>query len=221
MTKQGKFDVDLKLTEVDYVVSDLHINHKNIIKYCRESQFEFSESGLDDMNWQLFANWNNTVSRGDTVLYLGDFGWFKKATPETRRKVTNLTNILNGELIFIRGDHDHVKPEAVTTWDYSAIVRHKGREYLATHFPGDTPANYPGEGIPPEFKRNLPTNFSERWDGWQIHGHHHNSWLDDYPLINPERRTINCSVELTGYRPLEMDEVHRFMEKNEHIGKIN
>lgn len=214
-------DVDRIVTDVDYVVSDLHLNHQNIINYCRDERFEFSQSGLDAMNWELLSNWNETVSSDERVLFLGDFSWVKDDNPENRRKVTHLATILNGEKVFLRGDHDHVKPDSVRRWDYSAIIRHRGREYLATHFPGDTPSSIPGEGMPAEFERRLPTEFESRWDGWRLHGHHHNNWLERYPLANPDHKTINCSVELTGYRPLAMDEVHRLVEEQAYVDHVS
>jgi len=203
------------LTDVDYVVSDLHVNHQNIIKYCRSDRFAETEEGLDDMNWTLLANWNRTVDPDDTVVFVGDFAWLRDADAVTQRKVDNLSATLNGEIIFIRGDHDHVRPSTVDAWTYAVAIQHKGRSYFVSHFPGDTPASLPGGGMSPEFEHHLPANYAERLDGWRIHGHHHNNWPEHYPLVNPEQQTINCSVELTDYRPLAMDTVTNLVSKNE------
>jgi calcineurin-like phosphoesterase family protein len=48
--------VDRVVTDVDHVVSDLHLNHRNLIKFCRDEAFAPTQSGLDDMNWTLLAN---------------------------------------------------------------------------------------------------------------------------------------------------------------------
>src|SRR3990167_6069660 len=40
-----------------------------------------------------------------------------------------------------------------------------------------------------------------------IHGHHHNHYMDIYPFINGERKTINASVELIDYNPVSFDEL--------------
>lgn len=225
MSPDVAFDVDRLLTDVDYVLSDLHLNHENIVEYCRSDQFEADQSGLDDMNWQLMANWNRTVDPEETVLFLGDFAWFRGRSETDRRKVRNLRSILNGEIVFVRGDHDYIHPDdsdadSSDDWSYSAIVEDDGRRFFAAHFPGDTPEELPGKGMPAEFERRLPTNYAERWDGWLLHGHHHNSWPEQYPLVAPDSRTINCSSELTGYRPLPMKEIHRFVEGDERVQQL-
>lgn len=76
-----------------YVISDLHLNHKNIIKYCNRP-FD----NVEDMNNTIINNWNEIVDKHDMVFLIGDlaFGknkaeWFKK---------------LNGRIILIRGNHD-------------------------------------------------------------------------------------------------------------------
>jgi len=206
---------DLVLSNVDFVASDLHFNHQNIIEYCRAEKFSTNQAGLDDMNWHLLASWNRTVDPTDTVVFLGDFAWFMNQDPVTQRKIDNLWETLNGEKIFVRGDHDYVFPSSADEDIYSVEIQHDGRRYWASHFPGDTPESVPGKGMPEQFQTQYPDAFAECYDGWRIHGHHHNNWPDLYPLVNPERRTINCSVELTDYRPLSMDKVSNLIIQNE------
>ena len=43
-----------------YLISDLHLDHANIIKYCSRP---FLLSDVDEMNMVLVNNWNNTVKR--------------------------------------------------------------------------------------------------------------------------------------------------------------
>jgi calcineurin-like phosphoesterase family protein len=69
--------------------------------------------------------------------------------------------------------------------------------------------------MPESFRAQLPAQFAERVDSWRIHGHHHNNWPDRYPLSNPELQTINCSTELTDYRPLDMDTVVHLAEQGD------
>jgi len=205
---------DIVLTDVDYVVSDLHLNHANIVDYCRDERFDTTQAGLDDMNWTLLANWNRHVDGDETVVFVGDFAWFMHESA-AQRKVDNLWDTLAGETVFVRGDHDHVIPSSADRVVYSAEIRHGDHAFFVSHFPGDTPSSLPGGGMPDTFAERLPSNVAERWDGWRIHGHHHNNWPDHYPLANPDRRTINCSVELTDYRPLSMARVEELVERNE------
>ena len=46
------------------------------------------------------------------------------------------------------------------------------------------------------------------FDGWVIHGHVHNKELAKYPFFNPDKRTVNVSAEMIGYRPISLDEIH-------------
>lgn len=209
------------LTDVDYVISDLHLNHRNIIKFCRGDVFAATDKGLDDMNWTLLANWNRTIDPGDAVVFVGDFAWLHRSDEKAQRKIDNLWEMLNGEKVFVRGDHDHVTPSSVDEWKYAVAIEHAGESYFVSHFPGDTPPSLPGKGMPEEFRKRLPDEYAERLEGWRIHGHHHNNWPEEYPLLNPDRQTINCSVELTAYAPLHMDTVARLVDNGERVEALD
>ncbi len=60
-----------------YVVSDLHLDHTNIIKYC-DRPFNSSE----EMNKVIVDNWNNTIQGGGIVYFLRDltFGRGSRST---------------------------------------------------------------------------------------------------------------------------------------------
>jgi calcineurin-like phosphoesterase family protein len=60
---------------------------------------------------------------------------------------------------------------------------HRGIPFYAVHDPADAPRN---------------------WDGWVLHGHHHNNWPERFPLLDPENRRVNVAVELVEYAPLPM-----------------
>ena len=76
-----------------YLTSDLHFNHKNVIKY-NNRPFE----NIDEMNSTLIDNWNSVVRNKDTVYCLGDFA-FGDPIPIVKK--------LNGKIFFLIGDHDH------------------------------------------------------------------------------------------------------------------
>jgi calcineurin-like phosphoesterase family protein len=50
-----------------------------------------------------------------------------------------------------------------------------------------------------------PADIPKDWKGWVIHGHVHNNDLEYYPFINGDFKTINVSVELIGYSPLNIE----------------
>lgn len=99
----------------NFFISDLHLNHSNIIRYCDRPFRTVAE-----MNRVLIENWNKTVGKEDTVFFLGDLafgrypeGWLKK---------------LNGHIIFIKGSHDSI--------GIHSLVLHSGwDEFLLIHNP--------------------------------------------------------------------------------------
>jgi calcineurin-like phosphoesterase family protein len=79
-----------------YFTSDLHLDHTNIIKYCKRP---FS-SGIE-MTDELIIKWNTQVNSDDLVFILGDFLWGKDVN-----RLIEVTARLNGKKILIRGNHD-------------------------------------------------------------------------------------------------------------------
>lgn len=97
-----------------YFTSDLHLGHKNIIKYC-DRPF----SSVEEMDAALINNWNSVVKPTDTVVVVGDFAF---ATPEGWK---DYLSRLNGDVILIVGNHDyrhldkvsHLFKEVHTLWE--------------------------------------------------------------------------------------------------------
>lgn len=81
-----------------YFTSDLHFNHKNIIKYEKEARpFET----IEEMNEVLIKNWNLVVHEHDTVYILGDMFMGGKTDI-----IADIMSRLKGKKILIRGNHD-------------------------------------------------------------------------------------------------------------------
>ena len=57
---------------MNYFISDLHFGHLNIIRLDNRPF-----TTLEEMDNKLIENWNNTVTRDDTIYILGDFSWYK------------------------------------------------------------------------------------------------------------------------------------------------
>lgn len=115
-----------------YFISDLHFNHKNIIKYEKEARpFDTAE----EMNEALIKNWNDTVTGADTVYVLGDvfMGGKQESLHEIMRR-------LNGRKILIRGNHDtnnYVKammPYLDGVYDMFNL-KHNKQLYVLCHYP--------------------------------------------------------------------------------------
>lgn len=161
-----------------FLSGDLHLNHENIIEYCDRpfrDQFE--------MNQRLVSNWNDTVAPQDTVIFVGDLAFYD-GTITTR----DWLDALNGEIIFIQGNHDDDD-----TFDYldGYWLETERRRYYCSHRPENAP---------------------EDWDGWIIHGHKHNNDVEEFPFVNPEARRVNVAPELVGYAPLSVTTLETAIE---------
>jgi calcineurin-like phosphoesterase family protein len=89
---------------------------------------------------------------------------------------------LKGNITFIEGNHDDPELGAVR----SAILDYGGFHFLLIHDPAKTPGTF---------------------DGWVIHGHHHNNNLPRYPFIDFLNRRVNVSAEAIGYIPVNLNTI--------------
>lgn len=163
-----------------FTISDLHLNHKNIIAYCNRP---FNIRNVLEMNTVLINNWNNVIKPDDLVFFVGDMalGSSDKFIPK-----------LNGHIFFIRGNHDKTSdPDSLHD---SLGYSYKGIDFLFVHNPKDVP---------------------EEFDGWVIHGHHHNNYPDTFPFFNSKRKRINVSAEMVRYTPVSLDYIHSLIQSDQ------
>lgn len=105
-----------------FFISDLHLGHANIIKYCHRP-FET----VGEMNNEIIRRWNKTVSKGDTVYMLGDLCMGN----DPGRWI----NRLNGHIKFVKGNHDrNLKAPEVRLIDCN------GEKIMLMHNTDDIPA---------------------------------------------------------------------------------
>jgi calcineurin-like phosphoesterase family protein len=143
------------------------------------------------MNESLVENWNDVVDESDVVYHLGDVTHAAgHGSGEDVRGFNHWMSVLNGQIVLLRGNHDHPEEtKGLPTFETATLSDGRnGHIYYLQH---------------------EPTGF----DGWQIHGHVHNSDTDMYPFFSPERKTINVSVEVTGYEPVPLDEISDLVER--------
>lgn len=171
-----------------FFTSDLHLDHTNIIKYCHRPF-----RSKDEMNYILVDNWNKTVSKKDTVYFLGDLAYGRGS-----RSIDYWISKLNGHIIFIRGNHDKGKSKIVKIRQ-RYILDYKGYRFLLIHNPYYFPY--------------YPYYVNEEWDGWIIHGHHHNNDIKQYPFINSKNKTINVSTDMTYFKPVDIDYILKKLDK--------
>lgn len=127
----------------------------------------------------LVQNWRHTVQPDDRAVLLGDVCAF----PDPDTFLAAIAG-LPGRLEVVRGNHDPALPGLVS----HLLFESDGLRFLAVHDPADAP---------PDF------------DGWVIHGHHHDADLERFPFFDPVSRRVNVSAETAGYSPVPLSLVCR------------
>ena len=84
---------------LNYIFSDLHLNHKAVIGF-EGRPF----SSVYQMNKTILRNWRETVSSRDTIWVLGDV-----AFSTTKEELTSMIKNLPGIKKLILGNHDRSK----------------------------------------------------------------------------------------------------------------
>lgn len=138
-----------------YYISDFHLHHANILKYCgrtlfmdksdlaeynrvknlsREEQqkFKISDESLALHDTGIINRHNERVKSGDVVIYIGDFCFYEN--PEEYEKQ------LNGKFIFIKGNHD--KHNSCKIIIHRMVISAEGHQINIVHNPEFVDTNY-------------------------------------------------------------------------------
>lgn len=194
-----------------FLSSDHHFGHDNILKW----RDRYKDGTLEEMNEDLVTRWNETVSPGDTVYYLGD------AVMGQRDVNLNWFSKLHGEIWLIPGNHDHVhhmhRRKRNQAWRDKWWDMYIGDRFVSilpsvTHFDWDGTrikmCHFPYEGDHTE---------EERYEEWRptpgteevlLHGHVHDLWkVRPYNHEGRVIRQINVGVDVHDFRPVSIEEV--------------
>lgn len=166
-----------------YYTSDLHLGHKNIIKYENRP---FAD--VEEMNEKLIENWNSVVKPEDTVYHLGDFA-IKGANMNLDR-IVEIYNRLNGDKYMIVGNHDVPYIDKIAD-----KLQHKP-QLLTEIKDGDdyvVLCHYP----------------IEDWDckhhgAMHVHGHIHGR-----DIISHIPNRFNAGVDVNNYKPVTLEELKK------------
>lgn len=86
-----------------FFTADTHFFHQKLLYDHNFAQRDFLL--LDDMHETLCQNWNAVVSPTDTVYHLGDIALIAAKNTQYQQ-VFELLACLNGQLVFVKGNHD-------------------------------------------------------------------------------------------------------------------
>lgn len=163
---------------MNYYISDLHLNHANIIKYCKRP---FDD--VEQMNEAIITNINKRVGDRDNLFVLGDvgFGAVGDLVPLIKR--------IRGRKTLVAGNHDkkHLKSESFrecfeSIHEILEISDHQ-KKIVMFHYP--------------------MVSWNEAFHGSiHLYGHVHNNGVA-YEAEN----AYNLCVEMTNYKPLTLAEI--------------
>jgi calcineurin-like phosphoesterase family protein len=148
----------------------------------------FLYSDSREMDHVLIKNWNYTISPKTRIYCLGDLRYGPKAEPAAQYR-----RRLRGNIVFISGNHDEPE-QGMVPW---IETEYENLKFLLIHDPADAPPLF---------------------DGWIIHGHHHNNDLRNYPFMNFIKRRINVCAEVIGYKPISLHEIVQRIREREGSG---
>jgi len=141
-----------------FFTGDLHLGHKNIIKYCdRRDATLRNFDNVDEMNEQLIQNWNYMVKKGDVIWNLGDIVFGERYLP--------LINRLNGTKKLVLGNHDLLQIQKYAQYFTRIVGAISYKNCILTHIPVH------------------PSQLEFRFN-YNIHGHMHNKVMPDNRYIN-------------------------------------
>lgn len=182
----------------NFYISDLHFDHKNVIKFDSRPFFT-----LEEMNKTLINNWNSVVAKDDTVYILGDFCWSKED------RWIEIMKQLNGNKQLIKGNHclKKMSPKLRAMFqdvkDYKEITD-SGKHVCMSHFP--------------------MMFYKSAWnpDNYMLCGHVHttreNDLLEQWTEMLRNTKTdssysygniinVGCMMPWMGYTPRTLDEI--------------
>ena len=192
--------LELNIDKNTWFVSDTHFHHSKLTEDCPD-RFEFFRhyKNIEEMDSDIITKWNEYVKPEDTVIFGGDFLMNTKSS-EVYDEFWNLRNQLNGNIYFIRGNHDFIiqkKIKEITFYDYAVLhyndkilfVQHK--DYIENRY----------------FKAKESENGMNFENVILIHGHTHSS--EKY-----KNDMINICWE-AWYRPVNAEEILNVNRRNE------
>lgn len=192
------------MTHREFVISDLHLGHANILTFKHDGKPLRDFPDVDTMHSTIIDNWNKTVRDVDKVYVLGDVVINKKAL--------GLLAQLKGKKCLIRGNHDIFKLSDYSLYFYDIHgVKVKPFKAVMTHVPIHSDS----------FRDSWPIN---------IHGHLHGNLVRkevakrlgdslrfDIPEYENDKRYINVCVEQVNYTPVDLEKIYE--DKKEFMKK--
>jgi calcineurin-like phosphoesterase family protein len=167
-----------------HFISDTHFGHKSTLLFGRPF------SSVEEMDATLIRNWNNVVKPEDTVYHLGDFAYKTSVN-----RICSIFDMLNGEIVFIRGNHDGRTLNANNRRNrFKSIhdrlyIHLEGHDFVLDHYP-------------------LWSWQNRKYGSIHLFGHIHQGTAFE------ANNMLNVSVENINYTPISIQEVLNTIKKD-------
>lgn len=170
-----------------WFTSDNHFGHHNIIEHCNRP---FRDA--QHMDKEMISRWNGVVRKGDSVYHLGDLSFLRP------RETSSILSRLNGQIHFIKGNHDKLLPEVrdmFTSVSDLKEIKIEGQKIILCHYP------------------MLSWNQMHR-GSWMLHGHSHGTLRTSCKSCSfePGRKMLDVGVDCHDYTPISFSRVKKYME---------
>lgn len=196
-----KIKIQIDENEKIWFTSDLHFEHKNILKFCNRPY-----ETIKDMNIDLINRWNSVVGDDDIAFILGDVMWFDSRT-ECKK---TLEKLRGKEIHIIPGNHDTIK-----SFEYLSdrFIIHDSCVtcYITT-----------ATGINELFLCHFPMATWPHWENNTIHlfGHIHSGPLSSNAVDNPgddlilkDGKCYDVGADNNNYTPIEIRDIYSKLNK--------
>ncbi len=180
-----------------WFTSDTHINHANIIKYCKRPflsdgeidalrsglDFKVSKSTIEKHDNTILDNIDKVVRPNDTLYILGDFAF---GPYEKIKEIRNQIRCKN--VILIWGNHDDrcIEDLFQATYDQVLISVH-GQKLFLNHYPMLT----------------WDKSHKESSPSWNLFGHVHGAIK-----VDPLRLQLDVGVDSHNFKPWSFEEIY-------------
>ena len=173
----------------EFFTSDHHFSHGSVLKFDMGRNFE----NVHEMNKHLINEWNSVVSEGDTVYHLGDLFWNKKAI------ITILNEYLNGDIVWILGNHDKLKDAnkiklacpKIKEITYYKELKRNNIHLVLMHYPIQ------------EWNR-------KHYGSIHLHGHSHGKC----PIM---KNRVDVGIDNIGYKPNLLEQLIEIVNKQNQL----
>jgi len=169
-----------------FYTSDIHFCDEKIRKVCNRP-FD----SVDSMNKAIIRNWNEKISKADTVYILGDIF---PCNNGDAKSVVDLLKKMNGYKWLIVGNHDeNFLPEIEKSQLFEGIkhielIQDSGKEILLCHYP-------------------IMNWWNDENGSIHLYGHIHNKDLTEIHNYYKSRKAFNVGLDVRGFVPVNLSEI--------------